>query len=75
MERIFTEPHSTKPIEDATGWALETDGETLAADRGIERCDAAATGRALAAQVVLPGPGDARHRWGARLAEGEALAS
>jgi hypothetical protein len=26
---VFTEPHSTKPIEDAVGWALETDPETL----------------------------------------------
>jgi pimeloyl-ACP methyl ester carboxylesterase/predicted glycosyltransferase len=29
MSRMFTEPHSTKPIEDAVGWALETTGETL----------------------------------------------
>src|SRR5438876_8993686 len=31
VSKIFTEPHSTKPIEDAVGWALETDGETLVA--------------------------------------------
>jgi pimeloyl-ACP methyl ester carboxylesterase/predicted glycosyltransferase len=30
MSRIFTEPHSTKPIEDAVGWGLETTAETLA---------------------------------------------
>jgi pimeloyl-ACP methyl ester carboxylesterase len=54
VRRIFTEPHSTKQVEDATGWALETDGETLtAADRGIERCDAAAT-RRLAARLACP---------------------
>jgi pimeloyl-ACP methyl ester carboxylesterase len=29
MSRIFSEPHSTKPIEDAVGWALETTAETL----------------------------------------------
>jgi pimeloyl-ACP methyl ester carboxylesterase len=29
MSRMFTEPHSTKPIEDTVGWALETTGETL----------------------------------------------
>jgi pimeloyl-ACP methyl ester carboxylesterase/predicted glycosyltransferase len=29
VEQAFTEPHSTKPIEDAVGWALETDAETL----------------------------------------------
>src|SRR5687767_14344835 len=28
--RCFTEPHSTKQIEDSVGWALETDGATLA---------------------------------------------
>ena len=73
--RIFTEPHSTRPIEDATGWALETDGETLAAaHRGLECCDAAAT-RRLAAQLVCPvlvmhGTQDAVRDY----AEGEALA-
>jgi pimeloyl-ACP methyl ester carboxylesterase/predicted glycosyltransferase len=30
MSRVFTEPHSTKPIEDCVGWGLETTGETLA---------------------------------------------
>ncbi|GMQ97761.1 MAG: hypothetical protein BMS9Abin17_0263 [Acidimicrobiia bacterium] len=29
--QMFTEPHSTKPIEDAVGWALETDPEVLIA--------------------------------------------
>jgi pimeloyl-ACP methyl ester carboxylesterase/predicted glycosyltransferase len=28
--RCFTEPHSTKQIEDSVGWAQETDGATLA---------------------------------------------
>jgi pimeloyl-ACP methyl ester carboxylesterase len=74
--RIFTEQHSTKQIEDAIGWALETDGETLtAADRGLECCDAAAT-RRLAAQLACPvlvmhGTQDAVRSYG----EGEALAS
>jgi pimeloyl-ACP methyl ester carboxylesterase/predicted glycosyltransferase len=27
--RCFSEPHSTKPIEDAVGWGTETDAETL----------------------------------------------
>jgi pimeloyl-ACP methyl ester carboxylesterase len=27
--QTFTEPHSTKQIEDATGWALQTDAETI----------------------------------------------
>jgi pimeloyl-ACP methyl ester carboxylesterase/predicted glycosyltransferase len=29
FEQVFTEPHSTKPIEDTVGWALETDPDTL----------------------------------------------
>ena len=75
MGRIFTEPHSTKPIEDATGWALEIDGETLkAADLGLECCDGASTSR-LAAQLrcpvlVMHGTDDAVRGYG----EGEALA-
>jgi pimeloyl-ACP methyl ester carboxylesterase len=31
--QMFTEPHSTKPIEDTVGWGLETDAETLIATR------------------------------------------
>ena len=30
MSRMFTEPHSTKPIEDTVGWGLDTTGGTLA---------------------------------------------
>jgi len=73
--RMFTEPHSTKQIEDATGWALETDGETLAAAHlGLECCSAAPT-RRLAAQLACPvlvihGTGDAVRGHD----EGEALA-
>jgi len=29
FSRFFTEPHSTKPIEDCVGWGLETTAETL----------------------------------------------
>jgi pimeloyl-ACP methyl ester carboxylesterase len=29
MSEIFSEPHSTKQIEDTVGWALETDAETI----------------------------------------------
>jgi pimeloyl-ACP methyl ester carboxylesterase len=73
--RIFTEPHSTKQTEDAIGWALETDGGTLAAANcGLGGCDAAAT-RRLAASVACPvlvmhGTHDAVRGH----AEGEALA-
>jgi pimeloyl-ACP methyl ester carboxylesterase len=73
--RIFTEPHSTKQTEDAIGWALETDGGTLAAAHcGLGGCDAAAT-RRLAADAACPvlvmhGTHDAVRGH----AEGEALA-
>jgi pimeloyl-ACP methyl ester carboxylesterase/predicted glycosyltransferase len=37
--QCFPEPHSTKQIEDAVGWALETDPETLAdTTRAISLC-------------------------------------
>lgn len=29
MSQMFSEPHSTKPIEDSVGWAAETDPETM----------------------------------------------
>jgi pimeloyl-ACP methyl ester carboxylesterase len=31
VSTIFTEPHSTKPIEDAVGWGLETNAEVMTA--------------------------------------------
>ena len=31
ISRCLPEPHSTKAIDDGVGWALDTDGETLAA--------------------------------------------
>jgi pimeloyl-ACP methyl ester carboxylesterase/predicted glycosyltransferase len=31
ISRCFPEPHSTKAIEDGVGWALDSDGKTLAA--------------------------------------------
>jgi pimeloyl-ACP methyl ester carboxylesterase/predicted glycosyltransferase len=31
---IFTEPHSTKQIEDGVGWTMQTDAETLIATQG-----------------------------------------
>jgi pimeloyl-ACP methyl ester carboxylesterase/predicted glycosyltransferase len=51
MSRVFTELHSTKPIEDMIGWGLETTGETLVlTDAGLEP-DAA---RELARRVRCP---------------------
>jgi pimeloyl-ACP methyl ester carboxylesterase len=34
MAEMFREPHSTKQIEDAVGWGLENNGETLILTRG-----------------------------------------
>jgi pimeloyl-ACP methyl ester carboxylesterase len=34
ISKMFTEPHSTKPIEDAVGWGLETDAEVMLATMG-----------------------------------------
>jgi pimeloyl-ACP methyl ester carboxylesterase/predicted glycosyltransferase len=51
--KIFTEPHSTKPIEDGIGWALDTDGATLVASQegeGLTEEEA----RALAGRVRCP---------------------
>jgi len=54
MSQIFTEPHSTKPFEDAVGWGLETTGATLTLTEqapGLQDEDGA---RTLAAAVRCP---------------------
>jgi pimeloyl-ACP methyl ester carboxylesterase len=53
FSQMFTEPHSTKPIEDCIGWALETTPETLIATQLAETLDADAT-LALSARVRCP---------------------
>jgi pimeloyl-ACP methyl ester carboxylesterase/predicted glycosyltransferase len=53
FSRMFTEPHSTKPIEDCVGWGLETTPEVLItaqAAAALSTEDA----RALAARVRCP---------------------
>jgi pimeloyl-ACP methyl ester carboxylesterase/predicted glycosyltransferase len=53
VSKIFTEPHSTKPIEDGIGWGLDTDGETLVASQegdGLAEDEA----RELAQRVRCP---------------------
>jgi pimeloyl-ACP methyl ester carboxylesterase len=78
--QMFSEPHSTKQIEDCVGWALETTPETLIdtvdAFRAVQSTDLPALFRALAARVTSPllvihGDEDAitPHAWGAALAE------
>jgi pimeloyl-ACP methyl ester carboxylesterase/predicted glycosyltransferase len=39
FSQMFTEPHSTKPIEDCVGWGLETTAETLVATQLGEMLD------------------------------------
>src|SRR5215218_9941649 len=41
FSQCFTEPHSTKPIEDAVGWGLETDPEVLIAENAAPWADEA----------------------------------
>ena len=74
--KCFTEPHSTKPIEDAVGWALETTPDVLADhDAGID-LPIGVDFRELCARVrcpvlVMHGDEDALHSHarGAALAE------
>ncbi len=75
FSQIFTEPHSTKQIEDCIGWGLQTTPETLIATQVGDRLDEE-TARELAARVrcpvlVIHGLEDAvrSHASGATLAE------
>jgi pimeloyl-ACP methyl ester carboxylesterase len=61
--QLFTEPHSTKPIEDCVGWGLETTPETLvetrlAIDMGEEETRALCQ-RVRCAVLVIQGTEDA----------------
>jgi pimeloyl-ACP methyl ester carboxylesterase/predicted glycosyltransferase len=87
--KVFTEPHSTKPIEDCVAWGRETDPETLIATslgmndpaETVTRPEGAAelAGRLRCPTLVIHGQEDAvrPHAIGARLAElsGGTLAS
>jgi len=53
FEQCFTEPHSTKQIEDAVGWGLDSDAETLILTEEAPWLDEAAV-RALCARVGCP---------------------
>jgi pimeloyl-ACP methyl ester carboxylesterase len=52
FSQMFTEPHSTKPIDDCVGWGLETTPETLCATQGGILDQAAV--EALAAELRCP---------------------
>ncbi len=76
MAQIFTEPHSTKQREDAVGWGLETDPETLVATQLAPRLPDEDSVRELADRISCPtlvihGRDDAvrPHDSGAALAE------
>ena len=76
FSQVFIEPHSTKQREDAIGWALETDAETMVASQVAGRLPDEASVRELADQVrcpvlVIHGREDAvrPHESGAALAE------
>jgi pimeloyl-ACP methyl ester carboxylesterase/predicted glycosyltransferase len=51
--RMFSEPHSTKPIEDCVGWGLETTAETLIAMELADPIDKNTT-RQLCERVACP---------------------
>ncbi len=53
FENAFSEPHSTKQIEDAVGWGLETDPDTLIATAIGPEIDEATT-RELAERLTCP---------------------
>jgi pimeloyl-ACP methyl ester carboxylesterase len=53
FSQVFTEPHSTKAIEDCVGWGLETTPETLVATEFSRGLDEAAV-HELAARLRCP---------------------
>jgi pimeloyl-ACP methyl ester carboxylesterase/predicted glycosyltransferase len=63
FSQMFTEPHSTKPIEDCVGWGLETDAETLIATELADELDAETVrelcGRVRCRVLVIQGTEDA----------------
>jgi pimeloyl-ACP methyl ester carboxylesterase/predicted glycosyltransferase len=54
FSQVFTEPHSTKPHEDAVGWGLETDAETLVATQLARRLADPAAVRELTDRIRCP---------------------
>ena len=54
FSQCLTEPHSTKQREDAVGWGLETDAETLVATQLAPRLQDEESVRALLARIPCP---------------------
>jgi pimeloyl-ACP methyl ester carboxylesterase/predicted glycosyltransferase len=77
MEHIFTEPHSTKQIEDAVSWALETDAETLIATTlapGLDEAEVRELGsRINKPALVIHGTDDEIRAYGSGVALAELL--
>jgi pimeloyl-ACP methyl ester carboxylesterase/predicted glycosyltransferase len=75
MAQCLTEPHSTKPTEDAIGWGLEIDGETLltlSSGEGLSEDDVhGLCARVRCPVLVIHGSGDAI----SPLRRGDALAA
>lgn len=63
FDRCFTEQHSTKQVEDAVGWGLDTDPQTLALTHDATALDEAGTRRLCAGircpTLVIQGDSDA----------------
>ncbi|HEY7149045.1 MAG TPA: alpha/beta hydrolase [Gaiellaceae bacterium] len=63
VSKIFTEPHSTKPIEDGVAWGLETDAEVMIATQdatGLTPEESRALcGRVRCPVLVIQGKDDA----------------
>ena len=76
FSQMFTEPHSTKPIEDCVGWGLETTAETLIATEIGNGLDEPAArelcGRVACPVLVIQGTADAITGPGRGIALGEA---
>ena len=62
FSQVFTEPHSTKQREDAVGWALETDPETLVATQLAPRLPDEDERARVGGPDPLPGARDPRTR-------------
>ena len=60
FSQLFSEPHSTKPREDAVGWAMKTGPDVLAAEAGRPRLPAGGT------TSVMP-PDEAMRLWSGTL--------
>ncbi len=55
FREVFPEPHSTRQVEDAVCWALETDAETLVATQSRRRTLVPSEARDAAERVRCPG--------------------